>query len=232
MTPPVALVTGANRGIGFEVARQLAGLDHHVLLGCRGVDAGTEAERQLRDRGWKASSIELDVADASSVQHAAAEIDRVHGRLDILVNNAGTNFDNDRRAMDVDLAEVRSTLEINLFGAWCVVQTMLPLLRRSDHPRVVNVSSRAGSLSGMEGGAPSYRVSKTALNALTRMMSDELRLDGVLVNSVCPGRSATAMVGFDGRSPDIGASGIVWAATLPDDGPTGGFFRDRERVDW
>ena len=229
---PVALVTGANRGLGFEVAAQLGALGHTVVLGCRRSSSGEEARRRLEATGASAELVLLDIADAASVEGAVAEIDRRHGRLDVLVNNAAVNFDPDRRAATVALDEVRATMETNVFGGWYLLQLALPLLRRSGHPRVVNVSSRAGSLTGMEGGSPSYRMSKVALNAMTRMLADELRPDGILVNSVCPGKSATEMVGFEGRPPDVGAAGIVWAATLPDDGPTGGFFRDRRPVAW
>jgi len=232
MSPIVSFVTGANRGLGWEVARQLGALGHLVLLGCRRADAGHLALTRLRRTGVAAELVVVEVDDPESVAAAAAEIERSHQRLDVLVNNAGADYDDKQRAATVDLDDVRATLETNLFGSWSVVQAVLPLLRRSRHPRIVNVSSRAGSLTGMEGGAPSYRASKTALNALTRMLADELREDGILVNSVCPGRSATAMVGYDGRPPADGASGIVWAATLDDDGPTGGFFRDQDPLDW
>jgi NAD(P)-dependent dehydrogenase (short-subunit alcohol dehydrogenase family) len=134
--------------------------------------------------------------------------------------------------MDVDLDEVRRGLETNLFGAWRMVQALLPLLRRSEHGRIVNVSSGAGSLESMEGGAPTYAVSKTALNALTRILADELSTDGILVNSICPGWTETDMGGPGGRDIAEGAASVVWGVTLPDDGPTGGFFRDGEPRPW
>jgi NAD(P)-dependent dehydrogenase (short-subunit alcohol dehydrogenase family) len=136
------------------------------------------------------------------------------------------------RAATADLDTVRAALETNLFGAWRLTQALLPLLRRAPHPRVVNVSSEAGSLAGMTGGIPAYGVSKVALNALTRLLAGELRSDGILVNAICPGWVATDMGGPGGRSVADGAAGIVWAATLPDSGPTAGFFRDRRPLRW
>lgn len=142
------------------------------------------------------------------------------------------NYDTARRAVSVDLDEVRRTLETNLFGAWRTAQAFLPLLRRSAHPRVVNVSSESGSLEHMSGGTPAYGVSKAALNAVTRKLADELRAEGILVNCVCPGWIATDMGGPGGDPVDQGAAGVVWAATLPDSGPTGGFFREGEPLAW
>ena len=234
MSTTISLVTGANRGIGLNVAQQLAVLGHIVLLGCRRADAGRAAVQALRRAGGNVELLPIDVSDEESVRSACKEIEREYGRLDVLVNNAGINTDRqfEKGAATVAIEHVRSILEVNLLGVWMVTQALLPLLRRSEHPRIVNVSSRAGALSGMETGAPGYRVSKAALDALTRMLADELGDEGFLVNSVCPGRSATALVDFDGRPPEIGASGIVWAATLDDDGPNGGFFRDGEPLDW
>ncbi len=140
-------------------------------------------------------------------------------RLDVLVNNAAILYGTWQSARDADLAQLREALETNLFGAWNVVRAFLPLLRRSPHPRV-------GLLAGMGGGTPAYRVSKAALNALTRMLAAELQAEGILVNAVCPRWVATDMGGAGGRPVAAGAASVVWAATLPGDGPTGGFFRD------
>ena len=225
----VALVTGAARGIGVEVARQLAARGDPVLLGARDPSRGEAAARELEG---DVRVVELDVADDASVRRAGTAIAEDPGALDVLVNNAAIHYDTWQSAADADLAVVHEALETNLFGAWRVAQAVLPLLRRSGHPRIVNVSSGAGSLTGMGGGTPAYRTSKAALNALTRMLAAEMRAGGVLVNSVCPGWVATDMGGSGGRPVAEGAAGIVWAATLPDDGPTGGFFRDRRPVDW
>jgi NAD(P)-dependent dehydrogenase (short-subunit alcohol dehydrogenase family) len=153
------------------------------------------------------------------------------GRCDVLVNNAAVDYDTDARAVTADLPRVRRAMETNVFGAWATTQAVLPLLRRSAHPRIVNVSSESGSISEMNGGTPAYAMSKAALNALTRMLAYELRADGVLVNAVCPGWTNTDM-GHGGRPVVEGAASIFWAALLPDDGPTGGFFRDGRPLPW
>ena len=162
------------------------------------------------------------------VAQLAAELDRV----DVLVNNAAILYDTGNRAATVDLDVVRAALETNLLGAWALSQALLPQLRRSGGGRIVNVSSEAGSLASMGGGTPAYQVSKAALNAFTRTLAGELRGDGILVNAVCPGWVATDMGGPGGRPVEQGAASVVWAALLPDDGPTGGFFRDGEPVPW
>jgi NAD(P)-dependent dehydrogenase (short-subunit alcohol dehydrogenase family) len=223
---PVALVTGANRGIGLEVCRQLARLGFTVLLGARAAARGARASRQLG--GGPISSIVLDVADDESVRAAAAGIER----LDVLVNNAAILYDTWQRGIDADLDQVHEALETNLLGAWRVTQAVLPLLRESPAGRIVNVSSGAGALHDMGGGTPAYRTSKAALNALTRILAAELRGDGILVNAVCPGWVATDMGGAGGRPVADGAAGVVWAATLPEDGPTSGFFRDGRPIAW
>jgi NAD(P)-dependent dehydrogenase (short-subunit alcohol dehydrogenase family) len=214
----VALVTGGNRGIGLEVCRQLARNGHEVILGSRDRAKGEAVAGGLR-------VVALDVADDDSVRGAAAEIDE----LDNLVNNAAILYDAWARGATADLAEVHEALETNLFGAWRTTQAFLPHLRRSAHARVVNVSSEGGSLNGMSGGTPAYSVSKAGLNALTRILASEL--GGILVNAVCPGWTDTDM-GQGGRPVEQGAASVVWAAELPDDGPTGGFFRDGRPLPW
>ncbi|WP_367319349.1 SDR family oxidoreductase [Streptomyces sp. HUAS ZL42] len=228
---PVAVVTGANRGLGYEVVRQLAERGHRVVLGSRDLEKGRAAAAQLDPGGRWVTAVQLDVADEASVVAMAEWVTRHLGRADVLVNNAAILYDTWARARTADLDEVRRALDTNLFGAWQVTQALLPLLERSPHPRVVNVSSEGGSLAGMTGGTPAYSVSKAALNALTRLLAGELRGHGVLVNAVCPGWTATDM-GGGGRPVPEGAVGIVWAATLPDGGPTGGFFRDGEPLLW
>lgn len=228
----IALVTGANRGLGNEVASQLAARDHVVYLGSRDPDAGQRAATLLRDHGMDVHAVPLDVTDQSTLAAAAATIHRRHGHLDVLVNNAAIHYDTWQHAVDADLDVVRDAIETNVLGAWQTTQAMLPLLRASRHARIVNVSSGAGSLTDMGGGTPAYRVTKTALNALTRMWAAELSRSRVLVNSVCPGWVATDMGGPGGRPLAEGADGILWAATLPDNGPTGGFFRDRQPIPW
>lgn len=229
---PVAVVTGANRGIGLEVVRQLAGRGYRVALGSRDLGKGRAAAERIDTDGARVTAVRLDVADEASVTAMAEWVERELGRADVVVNNAAILYDTWAQARTADLAEVQQALDTNLFGAWRVTQALLPLLERSPHPRVVNVSSEGGSLASMGGGTPAYSVSKAALNALTRLLAGELRGRRVLVNAVCPGWVATDMGGAGGRPVSEGAASVVWAVTLPDDGPTGGFFRDGKPVPW
>ncbi|WP_371502401.1 SDR family oxidoreductase [Kitasatospora sp. NBC_00374] len=226
---PISLVTGANRGIGRETARQLAALGHTVLLCARRPE---DAERAAAGLAGTVRPHRLDVTSQEEVDALARVVESRYGRLDVLVNNAAINYDTGDRAVDVDLESVRRTLETNLIGAWRAAEAFVPLLRRSAHGRIVNVSSGSGSLTEMGAGTPAYGVSKAALNALTRKLAAELRADGVLVNSVCPGWVATDMGGPGGGPVEEGAASVLWAATLPDGGPTGGFFRHGRPLDW
>jgi NAD(P)-dependent dehydrogenase (short-subunit alcohol dehydrogenase family) len=228
----VALVTGANRGIGFEVTRQLARRGFTVVLGSRDVQKGQRAAARLAEEGLSVLPRRLDVSDEESVEDLAARMVDDPGRLDVLVNNAAIHYDTWQRALGADLDIVREALETNTFGAWRTCEAFVPLMRWGGHGRSVNVTSGAGSLASMGGGTPAYNVSKVALNALTRMLAAELRGTGILVNAVDPGWTATDMGGHGGRSVEDGAAGVVWAATLPDDGPTGGFFYDGEPEAW
>ena len=224
-----ALVTGGNRGIGTEVARQLAALEHHVLIGSRSAANAQPVLDEITAAGGTATIVELDISDPASITTAAAQIDSIGG-IDVLVNNAAITYDTWQSAIEADLTTVREALDTNLFGTWQLTMAMADHLRASPHGRIVNVSSGAGALADMGGGLPAYRVSKVALSALTRMWAAEL--PGVLVNAVCPGWVATDMGGAGGRPVSDGAAGVVWAATLPDEGPTSGFFRDRQAIEW
>jgi NAD(P)-dependent dehydrogenase (short-subunit alcohol dehydrogenase family) len=226
----VAVVTGANRGIGLELCGQLSDGGYVAVLGSRDRQRG---ERAAADLGKpNVVPIQLDVADDHSVRSAAAWVADELGRCDVLINNAAIEYDTDQRAGSADLDRVHSAMETNLFGAWRTVLALLPLLRDSAHGRIVNVSSESGSLAGMGGGTPGYHTSKAALNALTLTLAAELRQDGILVNAICPGWTATDMGGHGGRPVSQGAASVMWAVELPDDGPTGGFFRDGRPVPW
>ncbi len=229
-----ALVSGSARGIGREVARQLAELGHHVIVTARDPVAAERAAEELADDGRLSLQPEqLDIADPESVASLRERVEADPGRLDVLVNNAGVMGTVGTSAADAPLDDARATMETNLFGTWRLAQALLPLLRRSPDPRIVNVSSGAGQLSDMNGGYPGYRTSKTALNALTRILSQEEGSSGILVNSMCPGWVRTDMGGSAApRSVEQGADTAVWLATLPDGGPTGGFFRDRKPIPW
>ncbi len=228
----IALVTGGNRGIGREVVRQLAQAGFTAILGARDPDNGEAAAAELRGHGLGVEFRRIDVADADSVNALGEGLASDFGRLDVLVNNAAVHYDTWQSGVDADLEVVREALETNVIGAWRTAQACLPLLRRSPHGRLVNVSSGAGSLASMGAGAPAYSVPKAALNAMTRILAAELRNDGVLVNAVCPGWVATDMGGAGGRPVEQGAASVMRAVTLADDGPTGGFFRDGRPLEW
>ena len=226
----VALVSGGNRGIGLEIVRQLAGRGITVILGSREEESGRAAAEGL---SGDVVVRQLDVTDEGSVTRLAASVEDEFGRLDVLVNNAGISNDDGQRGMNADLDRVREALEANLFGAWRLCEMAIPLMQRGGYGRIVNVSSGMGALEDMGGGSPGYRVSKTALNALTRILASELRGSGILVNSVCPGWVQTDMGSPRAPRPvEEGADTPVWAATLPRGGPTGGFFRDRRPIPW
>jgi NAD(P)-dependent dehydrogenase (short-subunit alcohol dehydrogenase family) len=227
----VAVVTGANRGIGREVVRQLAEKGFRVVLGSRELSKGEQAVRELGLANVVAR--EIDVASDDGVRRFADAFTKEFGRLDVLINNAGMNYDYGSIASTVDLAKVHETLETNLFGAWRLSQALVPLMKKNKYGRIVNVSSEAGSLASMGGGTPAYSVSKVALNALTKVLAGELKGSGILVNSVCPGWVRTEMGGANApRSVEQGAASILWAALLPDDGPTAGFYRDGKPLAW
>jgi NAD(P)-dependent dehydrogenase (short-subunit alcohol dehydrogenase family) len=228
-SPPVAVVTGGNRGIGLELCRQIAALGYDVVLGARDAARGQAAAQSL---GERVTARQLDVADQASVEEAAAWVEQHYRRCDVLVNNAGSDYDTDAMATSADLPRVQRALETNLFGAWRTCLALLPLLRRSPRARIVNVSSREASLTDMGGGMPGYHVGKAALNALTRTMAAELRDERILVNAVSPGWTATDMGGSGGRPVVEGAASILWGVTLGDDGPSGGFFQDGQPLPW
>jgi NAD(P)-dependent dehydrogenase (short-subunit alcohol dehydrogenase family) len=229
----VALVTGANRGIGREVARQLAARGYEVLLSARDSEkARTAAEELTRSTGGSLLPLTLDVSDPQSIAAAAERVRAEPGRLDVLVNNAGIGSDFGVAGVEPDFAAIQRALDTNFYGAYRLTIELLGLLRESAHPRIVNVSSGMGGVAEMGGWSPGYRVSKAALNAMTRILATELKDPGFLVNSACPGFVNTDMGGPMGATKPVeeGAAGIVWLATLPDDGPSGGFFRDRRPV--
>jgi NAD(P)-dependent dehydrogenase (short-subunit alcohol dehydrogenase family) len=228
----IALVTGANRGIGLEVCRQLAQRGYIVILGSRDLAKGEEVAAALKRQGLEVLPRQLEVTDKESIEQLRAEVESKFGRLDVLVNNAAILYDTWQQALTADLEVVREALETNTLGVWQMCQAFVPLLRRSQHGRIVNVSSESGSLASMGGGTPAYTISKVALNALTRMLADELRSSGILVNAVCPGWVATDMGGSGGRPVAEGAASVLWAVTLPDGGPTGGFFREGKPLPW
>jgi NAD(P)-dependent dehydrogenase (short-subunit alcohol dehydrogenase family) len=236
----IALVTGANKGIGYEIAAGLGALGWSVGVGARDTERREAAVAKLRAGGADAFGVPLDVTDDASVASAALLVGERAGRLDVLVNNAGVTGGRPQEPTLVDLATVRAALETNVIGVIRVTNAMLPLLRQSASPRIVNMSSSVGSLArqstpGAQTGpiSAAYAPSKSALNALTIQYAKELAGTGILINAGCPGYTATDLNGFRGvRTPEQGAAIAIRLATLPDDGPAGGFFEDAGVVPW
>ncbi|MFA0963792.1 SDR family oxidoreductase [Roseivirga sp. BDSF3-8] len=229
MEKQVALVTGGNRGVGFEVCRQLADKGYFVLLSGRDETKGKEAVAKL-----KRSNVHfllMDVADKDSIEQAAESIASDYGRLDILINNAAILYDSWQKAHSADMRQVHDAIHTNLLGPWTLCRKVIPMMEKQGWGRIVNVSSESGSMKSMAGNTPAYSVTKAALNALTINLAAGLQGSGILVNSVCPGWVRTDMGGSSApRSVEEGASSVLWAATLPDEGPSGGFFRDGKPI--
>lgn len=231
--PPVALVTGANRGMGLETCRALAQRGYQVILTSRDQQLGQQAAQPFVQRGLSVTSFALDVTNEESIQHLQRVLEERFGGVDVLVNNAAIYPDKGRSVLEVEPETFHATMETNFYGPLLLCQAWVPGMITRGYGRVVNVSSRAGQLSAMGDFAPAYSASKAALNALTRMVADAARGSNVLVNAVDPGWVRTRMGGpAASRSVELGADTIVWLATLPDGGPTGGFFHDRQPLPW
>ncbi|MEU7478225.1 SDR family oxidoreductase [Lentzea sp. NPDC042327] len=232
-----ALVTGANKGIGFAIARGLGTIGFRVAVGARDSARREEAVARLRDEGIDAFGVALDVTSGESVTVAAKTIEKTAGGLDVLVNNAGIagRFDGGaQNPSTLDLDVMRTVLDTNVFGVVRVTNAVLPLLRRAESPRIVNISSTMGSLTLQTGPVlAAYAPSKSMLNSITAQYARELAGTNVIVNAVCPGYVATDFTGFNApRTPEQGAAVAIRLATLPDDGPRGGFFDDGGPVPW
>ena len=240
MTKPVAIVTGANRGMGLEVSRQLAQQGYHVIMTARDARKGAEALKQLQDEGLDVELRKVDVNSTEDCQALARYVGENFKGIDVLVNNAGVLPESSKDTSDrypsnplrVPASTLMEILNTNTLGPVRLIQALAPFVR--DNGRIVNVSSSMGQLSGeWAPGHLGYRMSKTALNAVTKMFADVMAPKNIKVNSVDPGWVRTAMGNENApRSPEQGAASIVWAATLPPDGPSGGFFRDGRRLDW
>ncbi len=233
----VALISGANRGIGLEIARQLARKGVAVVLGARDLEKGRAAAKSIALEGYLIDCVRLDIADGASITAAVGDVDLRHGRIDVLVNNAAILIDGPggfkSSLFELDADTARQTFETNVLGPLRLTQAVVPVMQRHNYGRIVNLSSGAGQLSDMRSGFPAYRMSKTALNALTRITAAELASTNIKVNAVCPGWVRTDMGGAEAERPvEVGAETPVWLATLPENGPTGGFFRDQRPIPW
>jgi NAD(P)-dependent dehydrogenase (short-subunit alcohol dehydrogenase family) len=228
----IVLITGANKGIGHEVARQLAAKEFHVFVGARNAKAGRKAAEDIAKQGGKATFLEIDVSDKESVTSAAHEFSEVADHLDVLVNNAGIIVDGDDAILEISDDLLRKTLETNTLGPLRVTRAFAALLRKSEAPRVINVSSGGGQLTGgADGWAPGYCISKTALNGVTVQLA--AALPKFAINSVCPGWVRTDMGGKNARrSVEEGADTIVWLASQAPQELTGKFLRDRKEIAW
>ena len=232
--PRIALVSGGNRGIGFEICRQLAKKGLAVVLTARDAAKGKLAAKALAAEGLEVEFHRLDVTSCRSIRACVAAVAERRKRIDVLVNNAGIMIDpRGSHFLDSKLDTYRDTLETNLFGPLQLAQSVIPLMKANRYGRIVNLSSGLGQLSEMGAGTPAYRISKASINALTRIVAAEFRESNVLVNSMCPGWVRTGMGGESApRTAEQAADTAIWLATLPDDGPTGGFFRDRKPIAW
>jgi NAD(P)-dependent dehydrogenase (short-subunit alcohol dehydrogenase family) len=235
MTPTqrIAVVTGANRGIGFEICRGLARLGIHTILTGQDARKAQAAGEKLAAEGLDVRHHQLDVTEPESVQHLREFIVSEYGRLEILVNNAAVYIDDRHSLLTVDLEVMRYTMDVNVYGPLRLVQAFVPLMKQAGYGRIVSVSSEAGELTNLGPSYPAYRLSKIMLNLHTRVLAGELQGTGILVNAMCPGWVRTDMGGPSApRSAEEGADTAIWLATLPDNGPQGKFFQDRKVIPW
>jgi NAD(P)-dependent dehydrogenase (short-subunit alcohol dehydrogenase family) len=237
----IALVSGANRGIGLAITEQLAYKGYKVILGARNERKGLEAQKELVKKGLDVYFTLLDVADATSIMAAIGRVNDTFGRLDVLVNNAGIMIDSASTILELPLGLLQNTLATNAFGPLLLSQGCVPIMNRHKYGRIVNLSSTLGALTDIVNPesnysalqSPAYRLSKIMLNGITALLAKELRGENILVNAVCPGWVRTDLGGPQAPvSTEQAAKTPVWLATLPDDGPTGGFFREHQPIPW
>jgi NAD(P)-dependent dehydrogenase (short-subunit alcohol dehydrogenase family) len=233
MSSRIALVTGANRGIGLEIVKQLAEVGFKVILSARDRKMGEAITSEIKNTGHDVTFHVLDVTNESSIIEAVRFIEKMSGRLDVLINNAAILIDSNQNALSIPSDMLRNVLETNLIGPFRLCQEVIPLMKKNKYGRIVNISSGMGAFNEMGSGYPSYRISKTSLNAMTKILAAELSGSNILVNSMCPGWVRTEMGGPGAtRSVAEGADTAVWLAQLPDNGPSGAFFRDRRQISW
>ncbi|WP_029192666.1 SDR family oxidoreductase [Paenibacillus harenae] len=229
----VALVTGANRGIGYELVKQLALNDFKVILASRDPNKGEDAAQKLKESGLDVSFVRIDVDDQESIRQAAIAVDRKFGKIDVLINNAGMYGDENENFLTTAPSILEKTMSTNFFGAYYVIHFFIPLMEKHGYGRIINVSSDYGAMSQLSRqGAGAYKLSKLALNGLTRLAAAHVHGD-IKINAVDPGWVSTDMGGPNApRTPMQAAESILWLATIGPDGPNGGFFRDGKRSDW
>jgi NAD(P)-dependent dehydrogenase (short-subunit alcohol dehydrogenase family) len=236
MSKKIAVVTGGNRGLGLETSRQLAKQGYHVILTSRDSQKGQDAAQNLQKEGLSVTFHPLDVTSDESCHKLAEFIGQEFGKLDVLVNNAGILIDvnaGEDSIFNAKVDTIQTTLETNLYGVLRVTQALIPLMKNQNYGRIVNLSSILAQLKTMAGGYTGYRVSKTAVNSLTRILASELQGTNILVNSASPGWVKTDMGGQEAPlTIEQGVDTIVWLATLPDGSPSGGFYEDRQPIDW
>jgi NAD(P)-dependent dehydrogenase (short-subunit alcohol dehydrogenase family) len=232
-SPQIAIVTGGNRGLGLETCRQLAELGYRVILTSRNAEQGAIAAEKLHNSGGRVTFHPLDVTSDESVENLYEHVVSEYGTVQVLVNNAAVYLDEDLPILKLPLEILQITLETNTLGVLRLCKAFMPLMLGQDFGRVVNVSSGSGQIAEMHNDGAAYHLSKLALNGLTLILAETARGKNVLVNAVCPGWVRTDMGGPNAmRSVETGARSIVWAATLPEGGPNGGFFRDGKRIPW
>jgi len=234
---PVAVVTGGNRGMGVATCLALAENGFHVLLASRDLQSGKSVARDLTSQGLSVEAVKLEVTSQLDIENLASYLWDTHGRVDVLINNAGILIDGDLNnpvsICDVDAEVIRKTFEVNTIAPMMLIKALLPLMQQAGSGRIINISSGMGQLSDMGGQHPGYRISKTALNAVTAIFAAELDGSGISINAVCPGWVQTDMGGSNAdRSPEQGADCAVWLATSAAANLSGGFYRDRQLIDW
>jgi len=230
-----ALITGSNKGLGFQICRQLAQKDVTAILTARDANKGQQALDKLNKENIQAEFHQLDITDDKSIENIYDFILNKFGRLDILVNNAGIFLDEDKQGnvLELDMDCIRKTMETNLYGAIKVSRKFVPLMKKYNFGRIINMSSQLGQLLNMNKMYTAYKISKTALNAFTKILADELKDYNIQVNCMCPGWCRTDMGGWDAdKSSEEGADTAVWLATRPDGFESGCFFQERKKIDW
>ncbi len=234
MEKKIAVVTGGNKGIGFAICRALAKNNFRVVLTARSMQNGKEAARKLEEEGLDVSFFHLDVTDDYQIQKLKEHLEKGYGRCDVLINNAGIFLDaKGPSVLKIGLDVIEKTLQTNTFAPLRLAQALIPMMKKHRYGRIINLSSGLGQLTDMKTDYTAYRVSKTALNAVTKILAAELEGTNVLVNAMCPGWVKTDMGGPNAeRTPEQGADTALWLAELPNNGVTGGFFRDRQAIPW